>query len=246
VDLTEAIRVLMGHADRAEVVTELQKAAHPIYQEIFNRGHAEETRNSKSKLEDKDAKIAALTTERDAAMEKAKSFDKTAPEWETKEKQYQSEIASLKEKAATAQQEAQATVLAERRNTALSDLKARLIARKIHPDYADVLIQKPDVVKRVVFDEKDGSRRVLQAGKEIPLSPAEGQDVLDMMADELVSKTDKLFITANGDRGSNLTGQPAETGTFLAQHKAKLEEQRKKEAASASGTKTLDERLGRA
>jgi hypothetical protein len=114
----------------------------------------------------------------------------------------------------------------------------------VHPDYADVLIQKKDIVDRVQFNE-DGSRKVLQAGKAIPLSPAEGQDVLDMMADELAAKVDKVFITANGDRGSNVqNGVPSTTGNFLKDLKVRTEAERAAKREAAGGTESLDKRLG--
>lgn len=242
-NLADLIKDLMAAGTPQEIAGGLQSHAHPVYQEIFNRGHAEETKDATKKIEAKDAEIARLGTELTAAQEKAKKLEKSEPQWETKEREYQTEIADLKDKAKNAKAEAQALVLDERRKTALTELKSKLIARKVHPDYAEVLADKREVRDRVTFND-DGSRKVLQAGKAIPLSPAEGQDVLDMLSDELVAKVDKVFIMANGDHGSGTaTGGGAGSGNFLKDLKARTEAERAAKAKVNNATPSLDERL---
>jgi hypothetical protein len=95
-------------------------------------------------------------------------------------------------------------LISERRNRALSDLKAKLIGQGVDPDYADVLTNKSTTTKRIKFDDKTRKMDILAADSEVPIVPAQGKDVLDVLADELKTGIPAKFVTSTADNGSGV------------------------------------------
>lgn len=250
-DLEALIRELMGKPVD-QVVTALQNTGHAIYQAIFDRGHGTATTASAPEI----TRIQGLLTK---AEEKLATAERTAQEsgqqpadWQRQRDQYETTIRNLTGELATAKAGADQVRTESTRTLKLSDLERKLALggdptkpnsrKKIRPEYAKFMVSQPEVANRVKVE--GDSIQVLRAGMNIPLSVAEGQDVLEVLADELAAAVDPVFHVVRGDRGSGLSSgdAPAGGGSFLKDLKDRVTEERKKKEESGSNI-SLQDRL---
>lgn len=179
----------------------------PVYQEIFQRGHAEETRASKVKFDALTEQSTALTGQLATAQTALTDLQSKTPDIKTVTDQFQAQIADLntKNKAKVDAMQAKVDDTLLRRGRA--DLKSSLIAKGVDPDYADVLVNKEDVKARMRPTET-GDIQVMAEGKDIPLTAGEGQTPLGLLTEELSGKVPAKFLTSTADRGSNAHSGP--------------------------------------
>lgn len=243
-ELSEIIAKLLEKfgTDGKAVVDALHRSALPLYQQIHDTGHGAGLAKGRQEKADSDAKVATLQAELTAAQAKLTELQASQPDAQKIHDQYKAEIQTLKDahkKAVDEERTKRATALRDRH---VADLRTAL-TRKLDPLVARLLAQDPEVQKRLVLKD-DGTLDVLQDGKDIPFSPAEGQSALELLADELVSKQDPKFRLADADAGSGTeSGNRGTQGggdifdRIRAGKKAEIEQ-------SKSTIKSLDEKLG--
>lgn len=181
----------------------------PLWQEAFNEGHGVATAQLQPKLDaavqaKKDAETAKTAAE--GALETLKREQPTTAqlheEYGQKLQEKDAEIVSIREKF-------EAEKLETRRGSALTRLRAELAAR-VHEDYAEVLTQKGDVVKRFQFDD-GGNLRVMQGEGNVPFAGDEEAQI-KAIAEELTKGTPDIFLRSNVDRGSGRDGASGAAG----------------------------------
>jgi multidrug efflux pump subunit AcrA (membrane-fusion protein) len=201
-DLTEAIKALMAHSNREEVVAALQKDGQPLYQLVFNKGHAVAT----AKLEAEKATVEARATqaeqERDAAKGTLAERERNTPDVAAIRTQYEQQIADLKEQHKGTLLKEKEARQAERLERTKAELRADLVSAGVDPDYADVLVEKRETLSRLTFRKDDGVLEILQAGKTIPLAVGDGESPVKLLVAELRGATPAKFISSNADGGS--------------------------------------------
>lgn len=245
-DLKELIAKLVEQftANGDEVVTALQTSAQGLYQRVFDKGHSVGLQKGRDEKKTSDAEVTRLTTELETANASLKELRDKAPDVATVTAQFQREIADLKQAnkdAIAAERKRSRDIEVNRQATILQ----QKLEKKLVPLAAKLLVKDPDVLARI-HPKDDGSIEVMQAGKEIPFSPAKGQDALDLLVEDLVKNEPTDHRRAETDEGSGLQNGSSSTGgknTFdriREQKKAEID----KRAKQAEGIKSLDEKLG--
>jgi hypothetical protein len=244
-ELSEVVAELLSHfnTDKDKTVQALQAGAQPVYQKAFDAGHGEGLKRGRQEKADVDAKVASLTAELATANEQLTELRDKTPDVQKVRDQYDRQITDLKDKHTK-----ELAKEREKRETAdmnreLSKLEAKL-GKRLDPLAVKALMVDPDLKKRLQ-PKGDGSFDVMQHGKDIPFSPGEGQDALDLLADELTAKQDPKWRLANTDTGSGVEGQGTGGGGGADPY-AKIRERKDAELKqeSAAGIKPLREKLG--
>lgn len=256
-DLEQAIAFLMGQ-DRNAVVTALMTKAQPLYQTIFDKGHATATAQRTPELQAAETAKTEAERQRDTEKQRADAAEQklqaAQPERAKIDADWQKQLDDTKSGHKTEIAKLRTEVSNERLARAKADLKARLTAASdkygmqvVDADKAEVLVEKPDTLKRFRF-ASDGSLEILQAGKEIPLQVGEGQAAIDLLAQEIKGTVEPKFLVSNADSGTGIQpaggqGSGGQGGNnFFSRYRADLEAQRKKEAESkqaSSGAQRL-------
>lgn len=225
------------------IVGVLHEAAHPVYQTVFNKGHSDATQRSQDKITAAESRATAAEAAATAAKEEANELRAKTPEAEKLKQQYDEAVKSLKKQ----HQQELDTLKEQNTKTALdratADLRAKLVGRpfNLDPDYAEVIVNKPDVRSRMKFT--NGALEVLQPGKDIPFAASEGQSPLDLLASELKKSTPAKFIVSKADGGAgsdNDAGGGASGG--LKSYRKTVEAER--EAERKGEKKSAKERMG--
>jgi uncharacterized protein YdiU (UPF0061 family) len=205
-ELSELVAKLLElfNADKTKVMTAIQVGAHGLYQTIFDKGHGEGLKKGRDEKKESDENVTKLTADLEKATNDLKTLREKTPDVETVRKQYQTEIDTLKETHKNEIKAEKERTKGIERKRVKAQLQAKL-EKKVKPAFAKVTVQDEDVDKRLRIKD-DLSLEVLQAGKDIPFSPADGQDALDLLVDELVSKADAEWKLAEGDQGSGVRG----------------------------------------
>lgn len=187
-------------SDADELAAAFHKAHADAGQALIDQGHGTATkaksvaiRNLEKKLEDEQA--ARLKAE-----ERLKESDP-----DKVHAKYRDEMAEQATKHAAELRAEREARIGEKRNGDLSGLRARL-ATKLKPMALRALLNDPEVQSRLQYGE-DGSRRVLQLGKEIDYAPPAGQDALDLLAVALVERVraedpSEVLSQAHGGAGA--------------------------------------------
>lgn len=241
--MDEIIEALAKH-DKTAVAKALQSGAADVWQLVFNKGHKTATDAAKGerqelegKLTDVQAQVGTLEGQLAEAQEAAKQVETVRTEMtkqiEDLNAAHATEVTTLKGKHQTATRE-----------RTMSDLKSKLIASAVDPDYAAVLVERADTQKRFNFNEDGGFDVFQQDGTNVYLTT--NGDVLDQFVNDLKTAVPAKFITVEGDRGSDTGGAggsgngsgggtggnpPANDADFLGQY-------RKDIAASREAQKT--------
>jgi len=226
-----------------DVVKELQNSAHAIWQEVWNLGHANATARGKEDLTAKDKELTAATESKVQAESKLEELRGSQPDVAKVREQYDTEIAELKTKHATAIQEKDdARALAET-GRASGDLRSELVRRGVDPDYAEVLASKESVKSRIRY--VDGEVQILQDGKEIPISAGEGQTAIGVFSEELAGAVPAKFKNSSGDSGSGTrTPSSSSGGKGNVYDRIRESAKARQEAAGRPSGKTAAEKLG--
>ena len=216
----------------------------PVYQEIFQRGHAEETRASKAKFDALTEQVTGLTGQLSTAQTALTDLQSKTPDVKTVTDQFQAQIADLsaknKAKLDTMQAKVNDTLLRRGR----ADLKSSLIAKGVDPDYADVLVNKEDVKLRMRPSD-DGDIQVMADGKDIPLTVGEGQTPLGLLTEELSGKVPAKFLSSSSDRGSDSRSGPASGSGSVDQFKKIRDDvAARNKTASTGGIDAIAGRMG--
>lgn len=242
-DLNEIVAELVKQ-DPAAVLTALQSKAQPLFQQIFDKGHAEATRRLNEQKVELEAKLKTAQEELTTAKGQITTLSSGQPDI----KKFQDEVARLEGELVKVKESSSATVLAERLDRQFQTLETKLVAQGVDPEYASVLLAKADIRKRLQ-PNKEGAIEVLRDGG-IPYSPAEGKTGLDLLADELVGKAPAKFISSTVDRGSGIKGGGAggggtEGADFFKNLREDLTKKREAEAKSTvAGPAEAARRLG--
>lgn len=231
---------------KAAIVAAVKAKAKPLWQEAFNEGHGVATAQLQPKLTTAEqAKAAAEQSKKEAETELSKLREQqptTAQLHEDYGKKLQdkdAEIAQLKEQHTTEKRDG-------RKNTALTLLRAELAAH-VHEDYAEVLVQKPNVRERFQFDDGE-NLRIMQATGNVPYAGDEEAQI-KAIAEELVKDVNPLFKRTDVQGGSGRGSAAGDGGGGVLKGK-KLFEKIREEAKATAGAggahpqEELHKRLG--
>lgn len=202
--LLESLKALLAHGNKDEVVQLIEKEGAPLFQSIFQRGFDNGYGKKAGELETANAKVTDLqakVTAQDGEIAKLKANPDTA----ALHAQYGQEIAKVKADAEARERELRATLETERKTMRTRDLRALLTTgeKRLDADYADVLLEKPDVKSRVKINA-DGTFQILQKGKDIPIAAQTPEAALAIMADELKAEAPPRFVLVGTDTGGGL------------------------------------------
>lgn len=187
--------------DAAQVATALQEKAQPVFQHIFNKGHGAglaKATDDKTRLEGQVASLTSQLSEKDNTI---RTLTDKAPDVAAVRQTFEAQINQLTEKHKSELKAKDEEIQGERMSRARSDIRTKLVAGGVDPDYADVLMEKPEIKKRMRF-AKDGVLEVLQDKQDIPLTATKDKAVTDLFVEELVAAAPAKFLTVNSDRGS--------------------------------------------
>lgn len=247
-EIQEAIQAYMGEAttaNRDAVVAAMQKNAQPIFQHIHDIGHSAAHKTARVQTKDLEKKLADAQEALTAAETRLTEATANQPDVSKVHDQYKAEIQTLKAAHASALADMKASQVADKRERAKADLVASLVSKGVDKDYAEVQVAKAE--GRMRFSE-DGSLEILQAGKEIPFAPGDGQTAVGLLAEEIRTATPTKFVSTNADSGSGVGangGAGAGGGNYYDTIRAQMEERNKAQAAN-TGTNALAERMGMA
>lgn len=245
--LQEAIDVLAA-SPKDEAIKLLHEKAQAIWQGIFDKGHGVATEKAKTDIGIIETKVTDLDTKLKAAEAKVVQLSTTNPDvaklqqefgtkLEEKEKAHKLELQGLKDQMA-----------GTTRAGALSTLETKLIADGVNPKYAKVLVNDPEVQKRIVVKEGSNSVTVLQKGAStLEMVPADGHSALDLLRTELFEAAKKdapNLINVTGDRGVGgiKDGDAAPAGDLFDKIRKQVKDEQSTKAA-ASGEIELEKRL---
>jgi hypothetical protein len=231
------------NADKAGVLAALQAKVHGLYQMSFDAGHRAATAAERTAREAVEARLTEATTAREKAEKDLRDYQAKTPDVAKVTEQFQAEIARLNTEHEQALKAEKAARTEADLNRAMSDLQIRL-GRLVKPALAKVLVQDKDIRDRVKV-KADGSYEVMQAGKTIPFSPAEGKDVLELLAAEIAEKQDADMRLVDGDEGSGAQSGSTKAGAS----KTVFDRVRENKKAEIEGrtkaqTVSLEQRLG--
>lgn len=232
-----------SEANRDAVLSALQSKAHGVYQAVFDKGHRNATARLNDQKEALEGQVARLTSELETAQTRLEEATSNQPDVSAIHQQYKDEIKGLKEEHKDALDNLRAANVAEKREGAKARLKALLASDDfgVDSDYADLQVERAADRIRVT---DEGGIEILQAGKDIPYSPGEGQDALSLLATEIRNGTPEKFVTVKADRGSNIGngGAGGRAGSVYEQIRAKAEEARK--GKNGNGLEEIQRRMG--
>jgi hypothetical protein len=244
-EILEAIKKLMGHESRDEVVAALKKHGKPVYQLVFDDGHGVATEQLNSKLSKvEQERDAAKTEARDAKKDLQKLRDES-PDAAKLEEQYRNELAEKDAEIEALRTQSQQEKLEWRRDNALERLRAAL-APQVVDGYEELLVGRGSTADRFSFDD-DGNLRVLQLGKQIPYA-GDVEAQIKSLADDLMKEVKPIFRNSKVKEGS---GRDAAGGDGSPKGRDLFKNIRENVKAEVNGAKTnpeveLNRRLGRA
>lgn len=203
-ELLKALKLLLAHTNREEVVTLVEKEGAPIFQGIFQKGFDNGYGKKAGELTTATARVTELegqlaTTQGEVTKLKAN------PDTAALHVQYGTEITKVKADAATREAELQAVIVSERQTGRMSDLLTALTTgdKPLQRDYAEVLTEKAETKRRIKVNA-DGSWHVLQQGKDIPIAAQTPQAALALLADELKAAAPAGLVLVGTDKGGGL------------------------------------------
>ena len=209
-ELLKALKLLLGHANREEVVALVEKDGAPLFQSIFQKGFDNGYGKKGGELTTATTRIATLEGELTAARTEVDKL-KANPDTASLHAQYTTEIAGIKKGAEEREAALRSTVVAERQTSRMGDLLAELISgnEPLQRDYAIVLTEKAETKRRIKING-DGSWQVLQQGKDIPIAAQTPEAALKLLAAELKAAAPAGLVMVGTDRGGGLTGGRAD------------------------------------
>jgi hypothetical protein len=229
-----------------KVTDAVHAAAQVVYQEIYDRGHQFAHAKGKGVGDDLQKRLDASEKAREKAEKEAAELAAKAPDLEKIRGEHKAQLDDLRTAHQSELDEERGKGRKASLDRRIQDLRLDLVRLGVDPDYAEVLVSKPDTVARFRPAE-DGAIEILQKGKDVPFAPGGETTPIQLLAAELKEGAPDKFITASGDRGSgSRSGQGSQSSGFdLGKYREDLLKQRQEEAAKRqSGMSSLKERLG--
>lgn len=168
-------------SDAEELASAFHAANTVAAQQLIDQGHGAATAAKSATVRKLERDLAKVMEEKQKAEERLAESDP-----EKVHAKYREEIAGLTTRHDAELKAEREGRLAEKRSADLSDLKARL-APKLKPMALRAMLMDPEVQSRLQYGD-DGSRRVLQLGKEIDYAPPPGTDALDLLAGGIIER----------------------------------------------------------
>lgn len=200
-ELARALAEQFG-TDSAAVLAALQAHANPVYTAVWNSGHKQAASEGKTKLTELKNQVKELEEKAEGLEGTVTELRAKAPDAAKLQGDYQKEIDNLKNKHKGEVERLKGSIESERRTRTMADLRTKLVSSGVDPDYAEVIVQKPDLVSRIRFDES-GNVQVMQPGKDIPYAPDGAIGPVDTLAKELADATPAKFRTSTVDKGGD-------------------------------------------
>lgn len=235
----------IGDLPKADVAEGLKTSNHGAWQDIWNAGHNTAHGKAKEGEEALQSQLETAQSELATAQKELEKLQKKQPDVAQIHEDYKAEIEELKAKQKDALVAKDATIRDRELARGKSGLMAALVADGVDADYAEVMVGKETVLKRLSIDT-DLNLTVLQEGREIPIQPNEQKTAVQLYADELRKSVPPKFVTSGGDRGSG-TKRPGSSGS--GDHFTDLRERVSKEREAArtsagSAAERLHQKLG--
>jgi hypothetical protein len=228
--LIEALKA--AGEDKDKQAAAIQANAGGLYQHIFQSGHDVGYGKKGAELTAAQGKVTALEGEVVTLKTEVTTL-KSAPDTKALHDQYGREIQTVKDKATARETELLGNLRTERHGQAKAKLRTALGKgeKRLVEAFADVLVEKADVIARIKIGD-DGTRQVLQAGKDIPFAATDFDAQLGMLAEELKGSAPADFVLVGTDAGGG-------TGAKGAPHTPpstfdKIREDVKKQAAAGT------------
>lgn len=236
----------LAKLDSDDIVKGLQKHKREAFQAIHDQGHSAATGSSKQKIDAAEAAQQKAERDLEKAQERMKELEEKAPDAAAIRKQYEDREAELK-KTHQEQLDAERTKRNDlQRRNARKDLVRALIGDGVDPDYAEVLVEKQDVVDRIVIGD-DGELVVQQKGRTIPIAATDDHSPVELLAEELRSGIDAKWVSSSVKRGAGVQDGSGGGGgnryQKLAEQQKEFEKARGERGASG---KSAREKMGRA
>lgn len=188
--------------DAEELATAFHKAHADAGQVLIDQGHGTATKAKGTEIRKLEKRLEEETTTRQKLEEKLRESDP-----DKVHEKYRTEMSELQTKHEAELRAEREARIGEKRTGDLAGLRARLAA-KLKPMALQAVLNDPEVQSRLQYGE-DGSRRVLQLGKEIDYAPPAGQDALDLLAAALVDRVrgiDPGEVLSQADPGAGAGG----------------------------------------
>lgn len=234
--LVDEIKALTDKKGLIEALKEVKA----VYQPIFNDGHAvatgqlsEEKKGVEKKLQETETKLTDLQTEFD-------TYKASKPDTATLDKQWSDKLTALKDEFKDYKKQVKQEKIDGQRDAALSRVNT-LLAVDIDPEYAESLVQRDSIKKRITVDES-GNLRILQPEQSIPYA-GDVDAQIKSLASELVEGVKPIFrrtAIEGGPGKTDITGQPVQKG------KEKYDKIRADAKKAATGTVPPADALDRA
>jgi hypothetical protein len=196
-------------ADEARTLsTKLRESpiTQPLYQGVFDAGHAAATAKGNEKVTELQASLTAKSDEVTKLTQEVTALKADKPDIVAVEAKYQKDItglqAQLKEEKLARRDERRQWHVSQ----AHTRLQSALVEAGVDPEYAELLLSKEDIKKRfkVVTSGDEVTIEVLKEGSET--IPLQADNPTKAFADELRRNVKPQFIRSNGDRGSGASG----------------------------------------
>lgn len=179
----------------------------PIYQQIFNRGHASSSGTSKQKVEDADRKVTEAQGRLTALQTEFDEHKKKSPDVATLDAQYKGQIEDLKKEIETLKGAAKNEKIEAKRKQLLARTR-EILKETINPVHAESLVDRDSVRSRISSEDGENGR-ILQPDKQIPYA-GDDEAQAKALAAELAKDVPAIFRLTEIPKG---TGNGATGGT---------------------------------
>ena len=219
-ELDALVAEIKAFDDKKKLIESL-KEIKSVYQPIFNDGHAvatgqlsQEKKDAEQKAADAEAKLTDLQAEFD-------TYKASKPDTATLDKQWSEKLQAVKDEFRDYKKQVKQEKQDALRDTALTKVQT-LLAVDIDPEYAESLVQRDSIKKRITVDEQ-GNLRILQPEQSIPYAGDVDAQVKSL-ASELVENVKPIFRRTAIEGGPGKTDQ---TNGAAPKGKQKFDEIRK-------------------
>jgi len=236
-DLKEAVAAI-ATASSEEGAKALFDGAKDLWQGIWNTGYGKrQAEDDKAVKEAEEAKVAA-----DKALTKAQGkitkLESDKPDLEAIRTEVRKEAAETMAAKQTEIDDLKAGRLTDKKSGAKAHMLSKL--KGVVDVYARTAVRDA-IEERVTFDE-DGNMTVYQPGTKIPVAPKEGQNPLDLVAEEILKGTPKelrVSTVGNDGTGTQGGGDPPPGGKWDESRK-RMQEHLKEGRPDKKATERLD------
>jgi len=216
VDWGEALKVVLEHAGKGgtqaqEVVTRLQADGQTVFQPIFNMCHRDATARGAEKLTGVQGELATAQNQvKDLERQLAEARSAT-PSTKALQDAHRDELEKLDAKHKAAQKNLQNLLDAARMDSVMARVRTALKGKVDEEYLSTVLLAKDDVRKRIRFTDA-GALEITQSGSDIRLTPADGQDLVELFSQDLFNGVPAKWRLSNADAGGGAGGSGAGGG----------------------------------